>query len=131
MSDPAESVVRQFFAAWADPTPDRLASFFSADAEYVSGPGEALYGSDAIKSHYQELLAAGLLVKTAIEVKTLLTDGRVVMAERVDTFALAGKTLDIETVGVFVIDGNGRIKRFRDYFDVTSVTDQIKSIGGG
>jgi hypothetical protein len=38
MSDPPESVVRRFFAAWADPKPDELGSFFHEDAVWVDGP---------------------------------------------------------------------------------------------
>jgi len=38
MSDSPESLVRKFFAAWADPEPDELGSFFYDAAVWVDGP---------------------------------------------------------------------------------------------
>jgi limonene-1,2-epoxide hydrolase len=127
VSDSPESVVRKFFAAWEHPTADGLASFFSADAVHVSPLG-AHRGVDAIKTQYQKQLARGF-AGFRIDVKTIVADGPTVMAERVDGFSLAGKTFDIDAVGVFEIDGDRRIKRFRDYYDLKSITDEIQAAG--
>ena len=61
--------------------------------------------------------------------KRIVADGPTVMVERVDSFSLAGRTFEIEAAGVFEIDGDGRIKRFRDYYDLKSITDQIEAAG--
>ena len=61
--------------------------------------------------------------------KRIVADGPTVMVERVDSFSLAGRTFEIEAVGVFEVDGDGRIKRFRDYYDLKSITDQIEAAG--
>jgi len=122
--------VRSFFAAWEDATPDGLASFYAADATYVSSARWALHGIDAIKAHYQEQLARGI-AGVRIDVKKIVADGPTVMAERVDTFTFGGKTFEIAAVGVFEIDGEGRIKRFSDYYDQKSIIDQIEAAGFG
>ena len=127
MSDSPESAVRKFFVAWEDPTADGLASFFAADAVHVSPLG-AHHGVDAIKMQYQKQLATGF-AGLHIEVKRIVADGPTVMAERVDSFSIGGRTFEIEAVGVFEVDGDGRIKRFRDYYDLKSLTDEIEAAG--
>ena len=61
--------------------------------------------------------------------KRIVADGPTVMAERVDSFSLGGRTFEIEAVGVFEINGDRRIKRFRDYYDLKSLTDEIEAAG--
>ena len=48
-----------------------------------------------------------------------------VMVELADTFETQGKSFDLEVVGVFEVDGNGRIARLRDYYDFNSLMDRI------
>jgi limonene-1,2-epoxide hydrolase len=49
----------------------------------------------------------------------------VVMVERADTFETQGKSFDLEVIGVFEIDGNGRIARLRNYYDLNSLMDRV------
>jgi len=103
-------------------------SLYAADAVYVSGPGPVRHGIDDIKAHYQKQLAPGFS-EFHIDVRTIVVDGPTVMVERVDRFALGGKTFEIPAVGVFEIDDAGRIKRFSDYFDLQSIRDQFAAAG--
>jgi limonene-1,2-epoxide hydrolase len=52
-----------------------------------------------------------------------------VMVERVDTVPIQGKLISFEVVGVFEVGGDGLIKRFQEYYDSKSITDQIKAAG--
>jgi limonene-1,2-epoxide hydrolase len=45
----------------------------------------------------------------------LLSDGTNVMVERVDTFEIGGETLALEVAAVAEVDGDGKIKHWRDY----------------
>jgi limonene-1,2-epoxide hydrolase len=47
----------------------------------------------------------------------------------VDGFTFAGRRFEIEAVAVFEIDGDGRIDRFRDYYDRQSALDQVQAAG--
>jgi Limonene-1,2-epoxide hydrolase catalytic domain len=40
-------------------------------------------------------------------------------------FEAQGKWFALEVVGVFEIDGDGKIKRFRDYYDLQSLIDEV------
>jgi limonene-1,2-epoxide hydrolase len=127
MSGSPESVVRKFLAAWADPKLDELVSFFNDGAVLVDGPRGVHRGVDAIKSELEAALA--MLGSVMMDVKSLVTDGGTVMMERVDSFSIGGKPLSMEIMAAFEIDDDGRIKRWRDSYDLKSVTDQIEAAG--
>jgi hypothetical protein len=71
MSDSPESVVRRFFAAWADPRPEELGSFFRADAVWVDGPQGVRRGLDAIKSELASQL--NVVGGAKVDVRLLLS----------------------------------------------------------
>lgn len=45
--------------------------------------------------------------------------------ERADTCEIAGKSIAIELVGVFDVGPEGRITRWRDYYDLSAVVEQV------
>ena len=47
-SDPRE-LVREFFAAWTDHDPERVASFFTEDGVYHNVPMEQVQGREAVR----------------------------------------------------------------------------------
>jgi limonene-1,2-epoxide hydrolase len=123
MSDSPESVVRKFFAATHTSDVAELAEFFSADAVYTDGPRGTYTGIDAIRAALEAQVQ--VTPSLAVDVKTLVVDGTTVFAERVDNFEAQGKWFALEVVGVFEIDGDGKIKRFRDYYDLQSLIDEV------
>jgi limonene-1,2-epoxide hydrolase len=125
MTDTPESVVRQFFAAWAEPRTDELGRFFADDAVWVDGPQGVRAGVDAIIAE----LAAQLAVTggTAVDVKSLVADGGTVMVEEVSSFSLAGKPVSAVVMAVFEFNADGRIQQWREAYDLKSLTDQIEA----
>jgi limonene-1,2-epoxide hydrolase len=63
------------------------------------------------------------------DVKSQVANGGTVMMERVDSFNLGGKPFFMEMMAAFEIDADGRIKRYRESFDLKSITDQIEEAG--
>jgi limonene-1,2-epoxide hydrolase len=51
------------------------------------------------------------------------------MLERNDKFTVAGQPFTMELMAVFEVDPNGRIERWREYYDLKSATDPIKEAG--
>jgi limonene-1,2-epoxide hydrolase len=45
------------------------------------------------------------------------------MVERVDNFKIQGRPFDLEVAAVFNVDDNGRITRWRDYYDLKSLEE--------
>jgi len=126
VSDSPESVVRRFFAAWADPQPDKLGRFFHEDAVWVDGPQGVRHGADAIRA---ELAAQRKAVGgVAVDVTTMLSDGRTVMVEQVSNSNIGGNPISAPVMAVFELDAGGRIEQWREAYDLTSVMDQIKGV---
>jgi len=127
MSESAETVVRKYLAAWKRSDLDELVSFISDDAVYTDGPRGVHHGIDAIRAELETM--AKVVPSTSVDIKKLVASGGTVMVERVDNFKLGGKPFDLEVAAVFDVDDNGRIKRWRDYYDLKSLEDRITSAG--
>ena len=127
MSESAETVVRNYLAAWKRSDLDELVSFISDDAVFTDGPRGVHHGIDAIRAELGTMVK--VVPSTSVDIKKLVASGGTVMVERVDSFKLGGKPFDLEVAAVFDVDDNGRIKRWRDYYDLKSLEDRITSAG--
>ena len=127
MSESAETVVRKYLAAWKRSDLDELVSFICDDAVFTDGPRGVHHGIDAIRAELETMVK--VVPSTSVDIKKLVASGGTVMVERVDNFKLGGKPFDLEVAAVFDVDDNGRIKRWRDYYDLKSLEDRIASAG--
>jgi|SwirhisoilCB2_FD_contig_101_601655_length_970_multi_2_in_0_out_0_2 limonene-1,2-epoxide hydrolase len=124
MSTEAESIISEFCKSWSRLNLDQIMDFFTDDAVYHNIPMKPAAGKDTIRKTIQELLKG----TTWLEFKILHTasSGSVVFNERVDSFEVNGKRMSLPVVGVFETTANGKIKAWRDYFDMKMFTDQMK-----
>ena len=122
MSEPAESVIRNYLAALERSDVNELLSYFRDDAVFIDGPRGTHEGIDAIRTEMQSM---AMLSSLSIEVKALVANRGTVMTERVDTFEIQGKSFDLEVAAVIEVDGDNRIKRWRDYYDLRSLEDRM------
>jgi limonene-1,2-epoxide hydrolase len=90
---------------------------------YIDGPRGTYSGIDAIRAALEAQVQ--VTPSLTVDVKTLAVDGTTVFIERVDSFEVEGKSFGLEVVGVFELDGDGKIKRFRDYYDLQSLMDEV------
>ncbi len=124
----AEEVVRDFMAAFtaAWPTGDAgtLSRFFGENAEYCNGPLEPVHGREAIVADLARLMSLGGEVDA--DIRHLLSDGAVVMTERVDYVKLGGTRASLRIAGVFEIH-DGVITAWRDYFDPNEFGAQLST----
>lgn len=127
VSDSAESVVRSFLAAWLRSDVDELVSFFSDDAVYTDGPRGTHRGVDAIRAELGAMVK--MVPSTAIDLKTPVANGGTVMTERVDTFDIGKKPFGLEVAAVFEVGDEGRITRWREYYDLKSIQDRVSAAG--
>jgi limonene-1,2-epoxide hydrolase len=126
MSTESESVVNEFCKAWARLNVDQVMDFFTDDAVYHNIPMKPATGKAEIRKTIEGLLKG----TTWIEFKILHTasNGNIVCNERVDSFKVQNKdkTISLPVMGVFETTPNGKIKAWRDYFDVKMYSDQLK-----
>ena len=62
---------------------------------------------------------------TTVDSKVLAASGGTVLTERIDSCEIAGKNVSFELVSVFDVDSEGRITRWRDYYDLPTFVEQV------
>ena len=132
MESPIE-LVRRFCAAWGNnmATAD-LAAFFTDDAVYHNIPFAPVIGREAIGKNIGSFIrpgraaAPGVVPVESIDFRiiNIAANGPVVMTERVDVFKLPDKSFELPVMGTFEVR-DGKIKAWRDYFDVNQFTSRV------
>ena len=126
MESPIE-VVRRFCAAWSDNlAAGDLAAFFTDDAVYHNIPLAPVVGRVDIASTIATFIRPGAPGIESIEFRVIniAADGPVVMTERVDVFQLPAKSFELRVMGIFEVS-DGKIRAWRDYFDLNQFTSQM------
>ncbi|MCV7093231.1 limonene-1,2-epoxide hydrolase family protein [Mycobacterium interjectum] len=117
MSSPAD-VVRRFCALMEQRDAEALRPLLAEGAIYQNVGMPAFTGPDAIV----ENMAAQFAMfpdAYAFEIVNLASEGSVVLTERLDYIqAPDGSKPAIPVMGAFVVDDDGRITRWTDYFDL-------------
>jgi len=82
---------------------------------------------DAIRADFER--QRSLWSDFRYDLLNIASAGRSVFTERIDTVHMMGKDLTVHAVGVFEVDGDGKITSWRDYFDMKEIEAQLA--GGG
>jgi limonene-1,2-epoxide hydrolase len=120
----AEKVVSDFCTAWTRLNAEEIMSFFTDDAVYHNIPMPPAKGKDVIRKTITGLLKGTVSCK--FDILHTATAGNIVMNERVDSFEANGKHVSLPVMGVFEITDAGKIKAWRDYFDVEMYMKQLR-----
>ncbi len=112
-----DKIVREFCSAWQREDVEAIVAAFTDDAVYHNIPMEPCNGKQAIREFVEGFLATNPGGVT-FEIRNQLVQGGLVMNERVDTLTIAGKKVALPVCGVFELDEQGKIRGWRDYFDM-------------
>ncbi|ORW41714.1 limonene-1,2-epoxide hydrolase [Mycobacterium paraense] len=120
MSSPPD-VVRRFCALMEQRDAEALRPLLAEGAVYQNVGMPAFVGPDAVV----ENMAAQFAMfpdAYAFEIVNLASEGSVVLTERLDYIqAPDGSKPAIPVMGTFVVDDDGRITRWTDYFDLNLI----------
>ena len=119
-----ESVVRDFCTAFSRRDIDEIMGFFAEDAIYHNIPIAPAEGLDAIRAMLGQFIGPGTTA-AKFEVRNLSASGSAVLTERIDSFTIGGKDVALPVMGIFEVDGDGKISAWRDYFDMNQFTQQL------
>ena len=113
------ALVKSLADAWAAKDIDLIMAHFTDDAVYHNIPMEPAVGAAEVRATIEGFLA----MAESIRFETLheVVDGDLVLNERVDTFVMGGNTVPIKVMGIFELR-DGRIAKWRDYFDMAGLT---------
>ncbi len=120
MSDNTD-LVTAFCRAWSNRHVDEILGYFTEDAVYHNMPMPPMQGKPAIKTLLQQIVSPTSWIEW--ETLNIAEAGNIVFTERVDRFEMAGKKVELPVAGVFEIE-NGKIKAWRDHFDMAAWTRQ-------
>lgn len=118
-----ESVVRDFCRAVSRRDVAELASFFAEDAVYHNMPVGPVEGREAVEGVLRQFIDPD--GEAEFEILGLAADGSRVYTERVDRFVLRGRRVELPVMGTFEVTPEGKIRAWRDYFDLASFTRQL------
>lgn len=109
--------VRAFIGTWTDCDMDAMLAMLSDDVIWHNIPMPPTEGKPAVKAAVDAFMAN--IEGCYWEVHAIAENANVVLTERTDNFTFAnGHTASIRVMGTFELDGEGRIARWRDYFDM-------------
>jgi len=119
-----EVIVREFIAAWANLDPVQLASYFTEDGVYHNMPSNPIRG----RANIQAFIAGFIRPwqETDWDIISLVAAGNTVIAERADRTKVSDQLVVLPVVGVFIM-ADGKIKEWRDYFDLNSYMEQLNA----
>ena len=123
MSD-NETAIREFIAAWSNLDAEELASYFTEDGSYHNMPSGPINGRDSIQAFITAFTQPW--EQTDWEIISLLAEGDTVMVERLDKTVVAGRPVNLPCLGIFEME-DGKIKIWRDYFDLATYTGALTS----
>lgn len=118
-----EKAVLDFIKAWSRLDPAELAGYFTADGTYHNMPAGPVTGRENI-----ERFIGGFLKdwsSTQWDILNIVSQGDVVIAERLDRTMVGAKAVALPCCGVFEMQ-DGKIRVWRDYFDLATYTRSLR-----
>ncbi len=126
--DPIETV-RTFIERICAKDLDGACELVSADVEYDNVPMGKQHGPEGIKDLLGPLVAeGGTIEETQWVIHREAVTGNIVMNERTDRFRVGERWAELPVAGVFELDAEGRIKLWRDYFDLPSFQSEFGAL---
>jgi limonene-1,2-epoxide hydrolase len=122
-----EEIVNEFMARVVRMDLDAACELVSDDVEYDNVPIGKVYGPDGIKGVLGQMV--GSLDEVDWIIHRQVATGDLVLNERTDRFGMNGKGMDLPVAGVFEVH-DGRNTLWRDYFDMTTFTNQLTELAG-
>ena len=117
-----EETVRNFIAAWSRLDVDEIVAFFTPDGIYHNMMNKPVSGHDNLRRFIGGFIKDW--TETNWDVLNVVSQGDIVMAERLDRTRFGAKSVDLPCCGVFELAG-GKIRIWRDYFDLATYTRAI------
>ncbi len=117
-----EEIVRNFIVAWSRLDADEIVAFFTPDGIYHNMMNKPVSGHDNLRKFIGGFIKDW--TETNWDVLNIVSQGDIVMAERLDRTRLGAKSVDLPCCGVFEL-ADGKIRIWRDYFDLATYTRAI------
>lgn len=125
---PPGAVVDQFIRAIEARDVDAALALLADDISYENMPIDPIVGKDATGAVLRSFLDPATDVEWPVSRQHAV--GNLVVNERVDRFRIGDGWLELPVAGFFEISDEGLIRRWRDYFDMTTYVQQLQALTG-
>lgn len=116
-------MVRGFLAAWNANDLVRVVACLHEEVVYHNMPLDPIHGRAAVDAY---LRSKGGFDWVDWKLLALAASDRIVLTERIDDFSIGGRRVSLPVMGSFEIV-DGRIKVWRDYFDLATYRAQLRA----
>ena len=127
MSTENERIVTTFCQALLGADMAKVVTYLSADVVYHNIPWAPVTGHAGVRQVLDPFIHGENCAIVHMDIKHTTSSGKVVMNERVETWVKGDVKLELPVVGVFELT-DGKISRWRDYFDSASVAPLMEAI---
>ena len=118
-------LVTEFINGWREKNIDKMLDYFCDDAVYTNIPIDPPnVGKAAIRSVIETFMGMAEAMEFVIHHQAENAAGTV-LNERTDRFLINGQWIALPVMGIFELQ-NGKIKAWRDYFDINQFTGQMQ-----
>lgn len=120
----SKQIISDFIEAWNRLDYDAIYAAMADDIFYHNIPMAPCEGIDAVRAFFE---GSGIGSEGAQwDVHHIVAQDNVVLTERTDKFLINGKWIAIRVMGAFELK-NGKIAKWRDYFDLAEFQQEIAS----
>jgi limonene-1,2-epoxide hydrolase len=115
-------IVREFVQAWSRLDVDEIVGFFAEDGVYHNMMNKPVAGRENLRAFIGGFVRGW--TRTEWDLLNILSDGNLVVAERLDRTEVGGRRVELPCCGVFEMK-DGKIGVWRDYFDLATYTRAV------
>jgi limonene-1,2-epoxide hydrolase len=112
--------IQAFVAAWNQLDFNTIIDMMAVDIVYHNIPLPELNGINEVREFIQGMKADA----AEWTIHAIAERNGAVLTERTDRFLIAGNWLSVRVMGIFEFNPDGRIKAWRDYFDLAEFKGQ-------
>lgn len=123
-----ESIVTDFIRAIERLDVDGATAYLADDISYENMPITPIVGPEAVAGALRAFL--GPVDEVDWQILRQYAIGEVVVNERLDRFRIGSGWLELPVAGIFEVNAAGRIRLWRDYFDLGSYQRQLADLTG-
>ncbi|MEO0981294.1 MAG: limonene-1,2-epoxide hydrolase family protein [Pseudomonadota bacterium] len=118
-------LTKGFIAAWERRDVDAIVEAAADDIVYHNIPMEPVVGKEALRAGVEPFL--GMCERVVWETPHIAeTAEGAVLTERLDHFHFpGGNTLSVRVMGTFEFNAEGKLAKWRDYFDLAEFQSQV------
>ena len=127
-NDTPLQIVTAFMTEFERMNFDAGVSYVSDDIEYINSPGTTVRGPDGVRGVLEPFFAP--IEENEFVILRKVTEGNVVVLERLDRHRVAQGWFELPVTGVFEVNG-GKITYWREYFDLETIRIAMEKLMGG